>query len=73
MHEPLFTIKPSERLTGKRVKKMKTFTDTDPVDVEKKVNDWLQLNDVELLYAGQSQSEKSGRFVFTVSLFYQTV
>ena len=49
---------------------MKTFTASAIAEVEKMVNDWLQLQDIRLLHVTQSQSEQGGRFVFTVSLFY---
>lgn len=73
MHEPLFTLKSTGRLTSRSENKMKTFTGNDPSLVEKKVNEWLAVNDVELLHIGQSQSEKGGNFVFTISLFYTPV
>jgi hypothetical protein len=50
--------------------RMKTFTDHDPAVVENRINEWLSSHDVQIRYVGQSQSEKSGRFVFTISLFY---
>ncbi|HYH15057.1 MAG TPA: hypothetical protein VD794_07550 [Flavisolibacter sp.] len=49
---------------------MKTFTASTIEAAEEAVNEWLQLQDVRLLYVAQSQSEQGGRFVFTVSLFY---
>lgn len=61
---PLFAI---ESLT-KPV--MKVFTASSMALVEKEVNEWLQTQQVKLLHVAQSQSEKGGRFVFTVSLFY---
>lgn len=49
---------------------MKIFTASTIPLVEKEVNEWLQAHNVKLLHVAQSQSEKGGRFVFTVSLFY---
>lgn len=49
---------------------MKVFTASSISLVEKEVNDWLQAQNVKLLHVAQSQSEKGGRFVFTISLFY---
>jgi hypothetical protein len=50
--------------------RMKAFTDHDPSVVESRVNEWLNSNEVSIHHVGQSQSEKSGRFVFTISVFY---
>jgi hypothetical protein len=49
---------------------MKVFTASTIFLVENEVNEWLQSQNVKLLHVAQSQSEKGGRFVFTVSLFY---
>lgn len=50
---------------------VKMFVAGNPNEVENELNDWLQQNNVHIQHIGQSQSEKNGRFVFVVSLFYQ--
>lgn len=50
--------------------KMKVFTEKTHGLVEAKVNDWLEYNRVTVEHIGQSQSEKGGNFLFTISLFY---
>ncbi|MBD0284811.1 MAG: hypothetical protein ICV79_05220 [Flavisolibacter sp.] len=52
--------------------KMKMFIDKDPLIVEAGVNEWLQQHDVHIKHITQSQSEKNGKFVFVVSLYYYT-
>ena len=52
------------------VLKVKTFISDHPETVEEKVNEWLQQNNVAVHHIGQSQSERNGRFVFVISLFY---
>ena len=37
---------------------------------ERALNEWLEKNNVNVQYIGQSQSEQAGRFVFIVSVFY---
>jgi hypothetical protein len=49
---------------------VKTFVADHPETAEKKVNEWLNRNRVKLHHVGQSQSEKGGKFVFVLSLFY---
>lgn len=49
---------------------LKVFTASTISLVEEEVNEWLQAQNVKLLHVAQSQSEKGGRFVFAVSLFY---
>ena len=49
------------------------FVSSDSMTVEKNVNDWLEQNNVSVHHIGQSQSEKNGKFVFTLSVFYEFV
>ncbi|HWJ89542.1 MAG TPA: hypothetical protein VNR87_00440 [Flavisolibacter sp.] len=49
---------------------VKTFVADHPEIAEKKVNEWLNRNKVKLHHVGQSQSEKGGKFIFVLSLFY---
>jgi len=49
---------------------VKTFIADDPKNVEKDVNEWLTTNNVSIHHIGQSQSERNGRFVFVISVFY---
>jgi hypothetical protein len=48
----------------------KMFVHHTASEAEKAVNEWLGKNNVNVQYIGQSQSEKGGRFVFIVSVFY---
>jgi hypothetical protein len=57
-------------VNDRSVLKMKLFTDTTHSLVETKVNEWLQHHNVRVAHIGQSQSEKGGKFLFTISLFY---
>jgi hypothetical protein len=50
--------------------RLKVFSAHEPGIVEQMVNQWLSTQNVSVRHTGQSQSEKSGRFVFTISLFY---
>ena len=50
---------------------LKVFVSSDFLSVEKNVNDWLEANPVLVHHIGQSQSERNGKFVFTISLFYE--
>ena len=38
--------------------------------VEKNINEWLAERSVSICHITQSQSERQGRFVFVISLFY---
>lgn len=49
---------------------VKIFVQKDPADAEKAVSQWLRQNNVVIHHIGQSQSERGGHFVFTISLFY---
>ena len=50
---------------------VKMFVSGNPDEVQQQINDWLSDNEVEVKHIGQSQSEKNGRFLFIVSLFFQ--
>jgi len=50
---------------------VKTFVSDHPELAEKKVNEWLKVNDVSIHHIGQSQSEKNEKFVFVISVFYE--
>jgi hypothetical protein len=50
---------------------VKLFISTDPEKVQGDIGDWLNENKVRIQHIGQSQSERNGRFVFIISLFYQ--
>ena len=52
---------------------LKMFVSSDSVTVEKNVNDWLEENQVRVHHIGQSQSERNGKFVFTLSVFYEPI
>jgi hypothetical protein len=71
MYETTFKLKEHTALETASAIQMKTFIDHDPVIVENRINDWLASHNVRISHVGQSQSEKSGRFVFVVSVFYR--
>jgi hypothetical protein len=50
--------------------KTKIFVHSSADAAEKALNDWLEANNVQVQYIGQSQSEQGGRFVFIISVFY---
>jgi len=50
---------------------MKMFVHNSPEGVEEEVNHWISANGVDICHVVQSQSEKQGRFVFVISLFYK--
>ena len=56
--------------TKKIFMETKIFVHHSAEAAEKELNKWLQSNDVNIQYIGQSQSEQAGRFVFIVSVFY---
>jgi hypothetical protein len=49
---------------------VKSFVAGDPEKVEQNINEWLRQNNVVVHHIGQSQSERNGRFVFVINLFY---
>ena len=57
-------------VNDRTVLKMKVFTEATHALVENRVNEWLQHHRVTVAHIGQSQSEKGGNFLFTISLFY---
>jgi len=48
----------------------KIFVHSSADAAEKALNDWLEANNVQVQYIGQSQSEQGGRFVVIISVFY---
>jgi hypothetical protein len=50
---------------------IKMFVFDDPQKAEGKVNEWLQQHPVSVSHITQSQSEKNGRFVLILSIFYR--
>jgi hypothetical protein len=69
------TIQLSEQ-TGKGVisqsaLQVKMFIHTDPNEAEQSVSQWLKQNDVAIDHITQSQSEKNGKFVFVLTVFYR--
>jgi hypothetical protein len=63
----------SETLHTARETEVKMFHSNNPSEVETEVNHWLQQNEVNVQHIGQSQSEKNGKFVFVLSVFYQKI
>ena len=49
---------------------VKLFIAENPYSAELQVNEWLQSNAASIHHIGQSQSEKNGRFVFVISIYY---
>ena len=49
---------------------VKVFVHKSVTEAEQKVNEWLKENNVSIKHVGQSQSEQGGKFVFTISVFY---
>jgi hypothetical protein len=49
---------------------VKLFIAENPQLAESQVNDWLQSNPARVQHVAQSQSEKNGRFVFVISIYY---
>ena len=58
-------------LTETKTTELKLFTSANPEEVQQSVNLWLQENPVQIKHVGQSQSEKNGRFIFVISLFFE--
>ena len=53
--------------------KVKLFILSHPEAAEEKLQEWLQTHqDIEIDHITQSQSERNGRFLFIVSIFYRT-
>jgi hypothetical protein len=51
---------------------VKMFVGADAPTVEENINEWLQENKVAVQHLGQSQCERNGKFVFVISLFYES-
>lgn len=49
---------------------VKMFVADRPEIAEASINDWLKESGAKVLYIGQSQSERNGKFVFVISVFY---
>jgi hypothetical protein len=49
---------------------VKMFMHSHPRDAERAIQQWLEENQVSIHHIAQSQSEKSGSFVFVITLFY---
>lgn len=49
---------------------VKLFVAENPNQAESQVNEWLQINPAKVHHVGQSQSERNGRFVFVISIYY---
>jgi hypothetical protein len=54
------------------VMEVKTFISDRPELAEIEINEWLQQNKVHIHHIGQSQSERNGRFVFVITLFFRS-
>lgn len=51
---------------------VKMFVVDRPETAEASLNEWLKESSAKVVYIGQSQSERNGRFVFVISVFYVT-
>lgn len=49
---------------------VKLFVAENPQLAESQVNEWLQHHAARVHHVAQSQSEKNGRFVFVISIYY---
>lgn len=49
---------------------VKLFIAEKPEAAESEINSWLQHNNARVHHVCQSQSEKNGRFVFVISIYY---
>lgn len=56
----------------KAATRVKMFISHTLDDVEKDVNDWIGQRDIRISHVTQSQCEKQGKFVFVISLFYES-
>lgn len=50
---------------------VKMFIDSKPEMVENQLNTWLAKERIRVCHITQSQSERNGKFVFVISVFYQ--
>lgn len=54
--------------------KVKLFILSNPEAAEEKLQEWLKTkSDIEIDHIVQSQSERNGRFLFIVSIFYHLI
>ena len=54
--------------------KVKLFILSSPEAAEEKLQEWFQAHqDIEIDHIGQSQSERNGRFLFIISIFYRSL
>jgi hypothetical protein len=60
----------SELLHPVSAQEAKIFIAKDPLEAERNINAWLKENRVYIHHIGQSQSEKGGNFLFTISIFF---
>ena len=51
--------------------KVKVFVHHSMDGVEKELNQWMEHNGIRICHVTQSQSEKQGKFVFVISVFYE--
>ncbi len=49
---------------------VKLFVHNSLEEVETGLNQWLSSQEIQIRHIVQSQSEKQGRFVFVISVFY---
>jgi hypothetical protein len=54
------------------VMKVKMFVRHSLEEVEHEVNEWMDQRYIRIRHVTQSQCEKQGKFVFVISLFYET-
>ena len=52
---------------------VKMFIFQTPETAEESLQSWLSQNNVEIDHIVQSQSERNGKFLFIVSIFYKSV
>lgn len=50
---------------------VKMFVCNNPHHAEREVNEWLFQQNVRVCYVTQSQSERGGKFLFVISVFYK--
>ena len=65
-------LKESEPVTGKAMK-VKMFVHGSPGEAEKELGHWMEQHPVRIRHITQSQSEKQGRFVFVMTVFYEAL
>lgn len=66
------SLKELQAQTGNRTAmKVKMFVNHAFETVENELNEWLAKEAYKVCHVTQSQSEKQGRFVFVVSVFYE--